>query len=233
MTTLRQQIRDYFDARVLADGKAGAILRAGAAAAAEGEIAGGSKVVRFPRWPRLFALAAALLLFAGLAVWFVPPRAESVSFAMLAPRVVEFFGAGPELPKVSQDKGALREWLLAQGAPAEFAVPAKLMPLESYGCGVVDVRGRPAYLTCFWREKKADGSGGELIHLLAVRRGDFRDSPGGAPQMREVDGWSFASWTEGEVTYTLAAAAPMEKVRAFLAQRAGGHGATVLARVSF
>jgi hypothetical protein len=100
-----------------------------------------------------------------------------------------------------------------------LAIPARLRALESFGCSVVDVGGRPAYLTCFWRQKNADGSGGELIHLLALRRTDFRDAPEGSePQNRAIGNWNFVSWAEGEVIYTLAATASLERVRAFVAQ---------------
>jgi len=231
MPNLRQQIREYFDARTLPAQRVEEILRAGR----EPDGGGGErKVVMFPRWPRLLALAAVLMIVAGLAFVMIPGRTARVPFAALAPRVIEFFGAAPQLPKISQDRAELRAWLLAHGAPAAFAVPARLAALESYACSVVDVQGRPAYLTCFWRKKNLDGSGGELIHLLAVRRSDFREAPAGAePQTRELDGWSFASWTEGEVTYTLAAAAPLDQVRAFLAAGRSGRAGLVLAWVSF
>jgi hypothetical protein len=165
------------------------------------------------------ALAASITLYAGMQLWW-PHGRKTVEFAALAPRVVEFFGTPPELPKRSQDKAELRAWLLAQGAPADFQIPAKLLALESFGCQVVDIRGRPAWLTCFWREKKPDATGGELVHLFAVRRSDFRDGPtSSAPQFRELNGWSFASWAEGDVIYTVAAAAPLEKLRPFVAVR--------------
>ncbi len=228
MPSLRQQIRDYYAAHTLSPERADEILRAGRDAVS-GEHA--PKVIAFQRWPRVLALAAAVAMFIGLVFLVVPQRPAVVPFAALAPRVIDFFGGAPTLPKISQDKAALHEWLLAKGAP-EFTIPAKLATLESYGCSVVDVQGQPAYLTCFWRKKNPDGSGGELIHLLAVRSDHFRDAPRGRePQTREIDGWSFASWAEGAVTYTLAAVAPLEQVRAFVA--VAPSPVRVLAAVSF
>lgn len=232
MPTLRQQIREYFDARPLPDLKVDVLLREGRTVAGAGETAKKSRIVAFPRWTRLLALAAALLVFAGLAASFLTPRSGQVSFAALAPQVIDFFDA-PELRKLSQNKSELRQWLLANGAPAEFAIPAKLLPLESFGCSVLNVKGRPAYLTCFWRNTESHVTGSDEIHLLAVRRGDFRDTPSGtSPQFRELRGWSFASWSEGEVTYTLAAAAPMDKVRPFLTTRSADRR-SLLAGLSF
>jgi hypothetical protein len=207
MSELRKQIRDHYDAQTLPADKAEAILAPGR---------GAEKVIHHPQRWRLLALAASVVVAVGLAIWW-PRGAERVSFAVLAPRVVEFFGTPPELPKRSQKPEELRAWLLAQGAPANFQIPARLRGLESLGCQVVDVHGRPAWLTCFWREKKPDGSGGELVHLWAVRRGDFKDGPpSAAPQYHEESGWSFASWAEGDMIYTVATAAPMEKLRPFV-----------------
>ncbi len=208
MSDLRKQIHDHYEAQALSADRAEAILARGR---------GSEKIVRFPHRRRLIlALAASVCIAAGLAIWFTRGP-EKVSFAVLAPRVVDFFSTPPELPKRSQNPEELRAWLLARGAPADFQIPAKLRGLESLGCQVVDVHGRPAWLTCFWREKKPDGTGGELVHLWAVRREDFKDGPGSAsPQMRELSGWSFASWAEGDVVYTLATAAPMEKLRPFV-----------------
>jgi hypothetical protein len=211
MSDLRQQIHDHYEAQSLPADRVDAILARGrAAASGEEKSAEPEKIVVFPR-PRRFALiiAAAVVLFAGLLIW-SPRVTRPVSYALFAPRVVEFFGQPPELPKRSQNPEELRAWLLTQGAPADFQIPAKLRGLESFGCQVVNVHGRPAYLTCFWREK------GELVHLLVAKRDDFLDGPKDAtPQFRELDGWSFASWAEGETIYTLAAAAPLEKLRPF------------------
>jgi hypothetical protein len=208
MSDLRQQIRDHYEEKSLSAEKAEAILARGR---------GAEKVISFQqRWRPLLALAASVLVAVGLAVWWFR-EPQPVSFAVLAPRVVEFFGTPPELPKRSQNPEELRAWLLAQGAPADFQIPAKLRGLESLGCQVVDVKGRPAWLTCFWREKGQNGTGGELVHLWVVRRNDFKDSPpSSTPQFREQSGWSFASWSEGDIVYTLAAAAPMDKLHPFV-----------------
>jgi hypothetical protein len=221
MSELRKQLRAHYEAQALPDGRVDAILLRGRLAASAGPRGDEDKVREFPqprrRWAAALALAAGLALFAGLLALLVPRKPEPVSFALLAPRVIEFFRGSPQLPEKSQDKAALRAWLLAKGAPPEFQIPPRLLPLESFGCDVVQVQGRPAYLTCFWRAKKADGSGGELVHLLVARREDFRDAPASArPQWREMNGWSFASWSEGDVIYTLAAAAPAKVLESFI-----------------
>jgi hypothetical protein len=218
MSDLRQQLQKHYDAQALPAAKAEAIL-------AEGRVAaqGGEKVMALPArravlWRVAWAIAAAFVVAAGLAVWWNPGR-PTVSYSYFAPRVVEFFGTPPELPKRSQNPEELRAWLLAQGAPADFQIPAKLRPLKSFGCQVVDLHGRPAYLTCFWTEKNPGVDDGELVHLLVAHRKDFKDAPpSSAPQFHEESGWSFAAWSEGDVIYTMAAKAPLEKLQKFVAR---------------
>jgi hypothetical protein len=215
MSDLRQQLRDHYDAQSLPADRAEAILAQGRAAAKGGSVPG--KVVGFPRtWRWVLVAAASFVLFAAGVLWW-PREGRPISYVVLAPRVVQFFGVPPELPKRSQDPAELRAWLVAQGAPEDFQIPAKLQALSGFGCQVVDVQGRPAYLACFWREKKPGVDEGELVHLLVTHRRDFRDAPPGAtPQFREMNGWSFAAWSEGDVIYTLATAAPLETLRPFV-----------------
>lgn len=220
MSDLRKQIHDYYQDHELPAGKVEAILAQGRGADTQGHVA--DKIVPLrhapPKW-RLLALAASVMMTVGLAVWWPQGQGNKVSMALLPPRIVEFFQTPPQLPKMSQSPAELREWLLAQGAPADYHMPATLQGMESLGCKVVDVHGRRAWLACFWREKKPDGSGGELVHLWAVRRSDFKDGPPiGTRQFHEESGWSFGSWTEGDMMYTVAANAPLEKLRPFVVE---------------
>lgn len=216
MPNLRQQIRDFYDAQKLSDAKVDLIL----SVTKEEPTAAPAKVVEFPRALiiRRMTIAAVALLFAVLVFQFRPSRPQQVSFAVLAPRLIEFLNTSPPL-KESQDKAELRAWLLAKGAPADFRIPSRLAEVESVGCTVLDVQGKPAYLTCFWREQRPDGTDRDLIHLLAVRRGDFRDAPAGpVPRFQQMEGWSFASWAAGELIYTLATPAPIESLKPFLVE---------------
>jgi hypothetical protein len=231
MSDLRQQLHKHYDAQALPAAKVDAILAEGRVGAQAGE-----KVIEMPRRakpaeirstilrPFWWAAAACLLVWIGLSAdWRALRPKGAVSYAQVfAPRIVEFMGVGPTLPKKSQDPEELRTWLLAQGAPADFQIPAKLRPLKSFGCEVVDVHGRPAYLTCFWTEKKPGVDDGSLVHLLVAKRGDFKDAPPAAPQFRELSGWSFAAWSEGDVIYTMAAKAPLEKLQRFVAKMSVG-----------
>jgi hypothetical protein len=217
MSDLRKQIRDHYDAQTLSPEKKEAILAAGRAAR-------DGQVVAFPErrsWKkRMPALVAAVVfLAAGLSWWGLRDHGPTVAYTALRPRLIAFFAQEPPLQEAPQDKGKVREWLVSQGAPAEMKLPTALLGLESAACAVVDVQGRKAYLSCYWREGKDHRGNGDLIHLLVTRASDFKnDLEPGKPVTAELDGWSFATWTKGDVMYTLAAAAPLGKVTPFISK---------------
>ncbi|WP_035603337.1 hypothetical protein [Haloferula sp. BvORR071] len=218
MSDFRKQVRDHYDAQSLPAEKLEAILARGREAAVEGE-----KTVEFPAtkkrsWARYAAAIAAAIVLALGGTWWMKRDVGEVSLAALPPRVIEFFAKAPNLHEAIQDKTELRNWLISQGAPADIKIPTSLQTLQSAACSVVDVQGRKAYLSCYVREKNSAG-GVELIHLLVARSEDFYDQPRGREVVvKEEDGWSFASWTEGDTIYTLATAAPKEKLEPFRPQ---------------
>ena len=180
------------------------------------------KVVEFPvphrsQWTRVLQLAAAVAVFAGLAGWWLR-ESQRTPYAAVPARIIEFFATKQKVDPAPQGKGELRTLLVQRGAPANVRIPASLQPLENAACQVVDVKGQKVYLACFWRVA-AEGRGlPELVHLVVARRGDFRDPPASKqPRFSEHDGWSFASWSEGDIAYTLAAAASLDTLRQFVA----------------
>lgn len=219
MSDFRDQLRRHYGSKSLSPEKAAEILARGReAAAGNGEpataIPAARKVSRRVFWGSLGAAAAAVI--AG--VWLFQNGREQVPFAAIPPRIIEFFAGNPVIPEVSQDKERLRSWLVARGAPVDFRVPDKLAALESYGCQVVDVQGKPSYLTCFWTKQGAERGAPDLVHLLVTRREDFSGTPASAePQFARRDGWSFATWAEGDTGYTLATLLPEEKLREYVA----------------
>ena len=187
---------------------------ADAAAAAE-------KVVAFPvphrsQWTRVLQLAAAVAVFAGLAGWWLR-ESQRTPFAAVPERIIEFFATKQKVDPAPQSKDELRTLLVQRGAPANLRIPASLQPLENAACQVVDVQGQKVYLASFWRVAGERRGLPELVHLVVARRGDFRDPPAAKqPRFSEHDGWSFASWSEGDIIYTLAAAAPPDTLRQFV-----------------
>ena len=189
------------------------------------------KVVAFPvphrsSWTRVRQLAAAVAVFAGLAGWWLG-ESQRTTFAAVPERIIEFFATKQKVDPAPQSKDELRTLLIQRGAPANLRIPASLQPLENAACQVVDVQGQKVYLACFWRVAGEGRGLPELVHLVVARRSDFRNPPAAdKPQLSEHDGWGFASWTEGDIIYTLAAAAPLDTLRPFVAVATRHHDMT-------
>ncbi len=214
MSDLRKQIHEHYEKKELLADKVEAILARGRA------VAGGENIVAMPvtsrrRWPRALALAAALAIFAGLAAWW-QHEVRRPPFAVVPVGLMEFFATKQEVDPAPEGKEALHALLVQRGAPPDFRIPASLLPLENAACQVIDMQGKDVYLACFWRVDGAGRGLSELVHLVVARRDDFRDAPPSTqPQFSEPDGWSFASWSEADIIYTLAAPAPMDILRPF------------------
>ena len=188
------------------------------------------KIVEFPtahraRWSRVLQLAAAVALFAGLAGWWLH-ESRRTPYAAVPERIIEFFATKQKVDPAPQSKDELRTVLVQRGAPANLRIPASLQALENAACQVVDVQGQKVYLACFWRVAGEGRGLPELVHLVVARRGDFRNPPAsGKPQLSERDGWGFASWTEGDIVYMIAAATPLDTLRPFVAVASRRHHA--------
>ena len=163
---------------------------------------------------RLWAIAAMVMMFAGLGVWYsVGFRAgqggwEEQSLAALSQLVSgqETFDA--KSPNVSD----LQQWLRANGSPTVGALPASLLRLASLGCKTISWNGRPISIICF------HGPGGELVHLAMTERAGLENPPpNGHPVYGTKDGWQTASWSQGEMAMMLITKAPEDQLRALLA----------------
>jgi len=217
MSDLRTQLRAHYETKSLAPEKVAAILARSRTEPVR-QVQPSRKILAFPSlWPQrpmLLALAAVFVCFAA-SIWFWTQR--PVPYPAMQARLMEFFGGKYDIPVVSQDQAALRAWLVARGAPAGFQVPEKVRPMQAYGCRVLDVQRKEAFLMCFWLPTAPDEKR-TLLHMLTARRSDFRGEPSSAQAEFTVRGdWSFAAWSEGEIIYTLGSKVPPERLYPYVA----------------
>jgi hypothetical protein len=221
MSDLRQQLREHYASQSLSSAKVEKIFARGRAVACDEVKSEPTKVLRFPslaswRLTRTLVWAAAIAIIAAITslLWHGDSR---VPYDTVPSGFVAFIAGNPTLHHPPRDKKELHAWLVARGAPADFRIPPTLLQFESVACDVVNVRGRSLYLSCYRRVQRTDHGDLQVVHLLVGRKSDFRGIPKSThPELKEVAGWSFASWSEGEIVYTLATAAPLERLRPLL-----------------
>jgi hypothetical protein len=110
----------------------------------------------------------------------------------------------------SPDRERIVAWLKEQHAPTG-GLPPGMSALTAVGCQKFVVQGHNVSLICFVL------AGGRLVHLFAVDQTALSDPPGlTAPEFKQVQGWSTASWSDGRMSYLLATQADPDTLRQLL-----------------
>lgn len=181
----------------------------------------GGRVSRPEPWftaRRLWAIAAMVMMFAGLGVWYSAGlRANSGGWEDQSLAALSQLVSGQEnFDAKSPNVADLQQWLRANGAPTVGALPASLLRFASLGCKTISWNGRPISIICF------HGPGGELVHLAMTERAGLENPPpNGHPVYGTRDGWQTAAWSQGEMAMMLITKAPEDQLRALLAVAVG------------
>lgn len=159
------------------------------------------KTVRPDPWwfqpMKLAAMAAALLVLAGL--YFMLPRkpAELVSFRETMARRSARMQDHVSFP--SHDLAQIQQWLQGQNLQTNFDLPALLQAGTVQGCRVMNWHGHKATMICFMLN-------GEHLDLFVMERTGLPEFPdNNTPQFAKAGGLMTAMWANGEKVYLLTA----------------------------
>ena len=163
------------------------------------------------RWatPLGWAMAAALVLMSGAAIWlsYNPESGGSSHQAASGPATGETFRKAMavmltdgvySLQVQSRSLEELRRYITANGGAGNAAIPSSLEALNSLGCQVFSWDGHQATLICFTSSTYG------LVHLV-ILEGSLPDVQGNAPVLAQAAGWNTALWQESGRTYLLCA----------------------------
>ncbi|MCE0523904.1 MAG: hypothetical protein LV480_13430 [Methylacidiphilales bacterium] len=177
-------------------------------------ILAGQKIEQFTPRPRLsYWLAAAalvaILCVAGtlLQISATGPLAKADYAAAVLPLLNH---DAPLLAMTSPDHDKVAAWLKERNAPMG-GLPAKMDTLPTVGCQKYVVHGHNVSLICFAL------AGGGLAHLFVVNRTALTDPPADdSPEFNQMQGWSTAAWSDGQMSYILATQAGPDALRQLL-----------------
>ena len=186
------------------------------------KILAGAAVSRRRAWwaaPRLWAVAAVLAVFAGVAaLW--PGKTDGLAdwqkhgLAVLG----EIIAAREPFDLPHPDAAALAAWLHEHAVPEPAALDGK----SPIGCKNIAWDGHNMSLVCF------DLGGGVLVHLFSTDRAGLAHLPPDGPAHFAQDGaWTVALWNEGGKTLMLASqqgAAPLRRMLQIAARPAAPRG---------
>jgi hypothetical protein len=149
------------------------------------------------------ALAAALaLLVTGLLFWNRAPR-EDKTFAGFQSRMISFALRQYDMDLRTNQLAAVKTYLAAQGAPADFPLPATLAASAVIGGKSLSWQGKPVGMVCF-------GHGQEILYMFVIDS-KLPCTPTNAaapPAMATYKNLATATWTTGNKTFLLAGRIP-------------------------
>jgi hypothetical protein len=175
------------------------------------------KIVRPVVWwrqPAWLAAAAAIVLLAAIAMFWIQPSHEPRFAAFRQAMVQNSMNMTDHVSFMAQDMSQIQQWLKERDIDTNFDLPAALRDKPIQGCRVIDWKGQKVTLICFMHNGK---DGKEHVDLFVIDRTHFRDlTPSATPQFARADGLTTASWVRGQKTYLLTSTADETVLRKYL-----------------
>ena len=146
----------------------------------------------------ILQLAAAVILLLGLGVYWLQQREQPARFADYRQAMAQLIQHGYRMSYLSDDADAVRQFLRANQAPADFQLPPQAADTKLLGCATLSWNGNPVSLLCF-RRPEAD------LWLFVSHRNALPDAPPSSASIQAQAGnLHTASWTDGEIVYLAA-----------------------------
>lgn len=158
---------------------------------------------------RWFAVAAAVLILAGLLVR-PGPGTSWQDEAMVVVNQLEH--GRTRLTERSGNLEALRSYLGARRSPRPGRMPGRMDQTRTFGCKLIQAGGHPATIICFQLED------GREAHLVIIENAGLQERPPEEPRLTARDGWNLAAWSDGPASYLLATTAGASALKRLLGQ---------------
>lgn len=177
------------------------------------EILSERKIIRPSIWREHHALLVAAAATVVLAVvagywWRQPPPQDFASYRQTMAHLVS---GDYKMMLETNDLNAVRQFLVANHSPSDYALTPAMQRLPAEGCALIDWHGRRISLVCLDRGQNPD------LFLFVVNRSTLPDAPSSrVPDFARIGRMTTASWTMGDTTYVLASQGTEDDLRKFL-----------------
>ena len=161
---------------------------------------------RISSWRRngLFAVAVAVAALIALAWLWLPRQPNDDTFAIYRSRMAGIALRGYNMDTNTDNPAAIRAFLAAQRAPADYALPAPLAKTATTGCAIETWQGTKVSMICFRTGKPLPPDQSSDLWLFVIDRDAVKDAPGtGTPRFARVNNLMTATWTAGGKLYVL------------------------------
>lgn len=175
-------------------------------------------IVHLPWWRRPVALAAAaaLMVLAGLAAFWLQPRPET-DFAtyrsVMVSTALRTYGMDLETSDLTQ----IRAFLAQRSAHADYVLPPRLAQTSGTGCVVLRWQDRPVSMICFASGRPLGPGEKSDLFLFIADQADLPNAPASpSPTIEKVNRLATATWTRNGKIYILAAQGDEAFLRQYL-----------------
>jgi len=177
-----------------------------------------AKIIWWQR-PELLAVAAAIALLMGLAVfWLRTPRPGEDTFGHYSTRMTGIARRGDYLMDFeTNDLTQIRSYLAQHHAPADYVLPAGLRKVAATGCAVEGWQNTKASMICFRTGKPLPPGEANDLWLFVIDRSAVKDAPASsAPQFAKVNRFITATWAQGDRLYLLLTEGDQRTIQQYL-----------------
>jgi hypothetical protein len=162
-------------------------------------------------WPKYLALAAAVVLLAGVAtiLWSRLAPRENSELAFFRTDMAGFLKEFPQLDAYMEGQSEVRRWLTQRPVFSKAGIPARLQKFPAIGCRQIEWRGKSIALICL----VADG---EIVHLFLIPGTQNPTPSNSKPQWARAGRFTTATWPQSDLTYVLMTPASREFLQKLL-----------------
>ena len=161
---------------------------------------------RIISWRRnaIFAAVALVVALGVLATLLLPRPATDDTLAIYQSRMAKIASTGYRMDLQTNEQAAIRAYLAAGNAPADYVLPGPLEKTATTGCAIESWRGAKVSMVCFRTGKPLPPGQSSDLWLFVVDRAAVKNAPEtGAPQFARVNNLMTVTWTQGDRLYVL------------------------------
>ncbi|MBI4658892.1 MAG: hypothetical protein HY735_08620 [Verrucomicrobia bacterium] len=170
-----------------------------------------SRIVQLATWwhrPVWWAAAAGILLLLTVGGLWIKAISKD-PLAVYRSRMVRTALREYRMDVVTNDMAQIRNFLAANGAPADYQLSGGLAKLAPVGAGLLSWQGRRVSMVCL------DSGVQDILFLFILDRSAIPRPPPPEPELVQVGKLMTASWTQGGNVYVLAVPGDSDAARKF------------------
>ncbi len=171
----------------------------------------------FWRRPAVLAAAAVVMVLVALASFWLQPRRNDNTFAILRSRMVGVALRGYVMDLATNNPSQIQAYFARNQSPADYVLPAPLAKTAVTGCAIESWQGAKVSMICFRTGKPLPPGQQSDLWLFVIDRFALKNAPPmGTRQFVQVNKLMTVTWTQGDKLYVLGTEGDEQILRQYL-----------------